>query len=40
MLPDAKYNIYISVKLTGPDYVPGSKKENAMYVDRVIVTKE
>ena len=40
VIPDAKYGIWISVKLTGPDYVPGSKKENAVYVDRVIVTKE
>ena len=36
--PDAEYNIYISIKLEGPSYVPGSKKADAIYIDRVIFT--
>ena len=34
------YDVYVSVKLTGPAYVKGSKKENAAYVDRVIFVKQ
>ena len=34
--PDKEYDIYVSVKLEGPSYVPGSKKEDAIYMDRVI----
>ena len=37
--PDYYSNIYISLKFTGPAYVKGSKKENGVYVDRVIVTR-
>ena len=36
--PDAEYNIYVSVKLEGPSYAPGSKKADAIYIDRVIFT--
>ena len=36
--PDAEYNIYLSIKLEGPSYVPGSKKADAIYIDRVIFT--
>lgn len=36
--PDAEYNIYISIKLEGSSYAPGSKKADAIYVDRVIFT--
>ena len=34
--PNAQYEIWASVKLTGPSYVPGSKKQDAVYLDRVI----
>ena len=34
--PDAEYEFYASVKVTGPAYVDGSKKDNAVYLDRVI----
>ena len=34
--PDKEYDIYMSIKLEGPSYVPGSKKEDAIYMDRVI----
>ncbi len=35
--PNAWYDVYISIKVQGPAYVPGSTKENAFFVDRVIV---
>lgn len=38
--PDQEYDLYISCKLTGPAYVKGSQKENAAYVDRVILVKK
>lgn len=34
--PDKEFDIYVSVKLEGPSYAPGSKKADAIYVDRVI----
>ena len=34
--PNAQYEIWASVKLTGPSYAPGSKKQDAVYLDRVI----
>ncbi len=34
--PNAQYEIWASVKLTGPSYVPGSQKQDAIYLDRVI----
>lgn len=37
--PDAVYQIWASVKLQGPAYAPGSQKENAVIVDRIIVVK-
>ena len=38
-MPDAEYDIYISLKVEGPSYVPGSKKQDAIYIDRVIFLK-
>ncbi|MFA6569117.1 MAG: DUF4838 domain-containing protein, partial [Victivallales bacterium] len=35
-----KWNVWISAKFTGPAYVDDSKKDNAVYVDYVILTKE
>ena len=37
--PDYYNDIYISLKLTGPVYVKGSKKKNGIFVDRVIITR-
>ena len=36
MEPNAEYEFYASVKVTGPAYVNGSKKDNAVYLDRVV----
>ena len=38
--PDAQYTIWVSAKLQGPSYSPGSKKEDAVAVDRIIVIRE
>ena len=39
-IDDAReYDIYISCKLTGPAYVKGSTKENAVYVDKLLAVK-
>ena len=35
--PDKKYEILISVKAQGPAYVSGSKKTNAVFIDRVLL---
>jgi len=40
VLPDAEYGIWLSIKLEGDAYAPGSKNENAVIVDRIIITKE
>lgn len=34
--PELQYEIWASVKLTGPSYAPGSGKPDAIYLDRVI----
>ena len=34
--PDAKYDIWVSIRLTGPSYVPGSKKPDSLHVDRIL----
>ena len=34
-----EYDIYISCKMTGPAYVKGSTKENAVYVDKLLAVK-
>ena len=34
-----EYDIYVSCKLTGPAYVKGSTKENAVYVDKLLAVK-
>lgn len=31
------YDLYISLKVTGPAYVPGSTKENGLWVDRIVL---
>ena len=36
--PMQRYDIYISYKLEGPAYVKNSKKANACYIDRIILT--
>ncbi len=39
-LPENICDIYVSLKFTGPLYVKDSKKENAVYMDRILVVKE
>lgn len=34
--PDAEYEIYASIKLTGPSYVKNSRKPDGVYLDRVV----
>ncbi|MBR1953146.1 MAG: hypothetical protein IKA32_11235, partial [Lentisphaeria bacterium] len=34
------WNIWFSAKFTGPAYVPGSKLENAIWVDRVVAVRK
>ena len=34
--PNAKYEIYASLKLTGPSYVKNSQKPDGVYLDRVV----
>ncbi|MBT5608599.1 MAG: DUF4838 domain-containing protein [Lentisphaerae bacterium] len=33
------WDVYVSLKLTGPAYAPGSTQENAVWMDRVILVK-
>ncbi|MBR1952754.1 MAG: hypothetical protein IKA32_09265 [Lentisphaeria bacterium] len=33
------WDTYFSAKFTGPAYVKGSKKENAIYVDQVVLVR-
>jgi hypothetical protein len=33
------YDVYASVKVQGPDYIPKSTKPNGIFVERVILTK-
>ena len=37
--PDREMDIYVSCKVTGPAYVKGSTKENAIFVDKVVCVK-
>lgn len=37
--PDRRYDFHFSLKLTGPDYVPGSTSKNSCSIDRIIVTR-
>ncbi len=32
-----RYDIYVSVKRQGPAYISGSKKNNAIYIDRIVL---
>ena len=34
--PNARYEIYASLKVTGPSYVKNSKKPDGVYLDRVV----
>ncbi|MBR2372661.1 MAG: DUF4838 domain-containing protein [Lentisphaeria bacterium] len=38
--PDREYDIYISCKFTGPAYVKGSTREDAVYVDKIVVVRQ
>ena len=37
--PNAQYDIWVSVRLTGPAYVPGSAKPDSVSVDRILFLK-
>ena len=37
--PDAEYEIYVSIKLTGPSYVKNSTKSDGVWLDRVVFTE-
>ena len=32
--------VWFSAKFTGPSYVPGSKKDDAIWVDMVVLTRK
>ena len=36
--PQNRMEIYVSLKFTGPTFVPGSKKPNGIFLDRIIAT--
>ena len=35
-----RYEFWVSIRMTGPDYVPGSTKENALYFDRGLLVRK
>ena len=35
-----RYEIWVSIKMTGPAYVPGSQKENGLFIDRGLLVKK
>ncbi len=35
--PGSSYDLYVSVKFQGPDYVPGSTKDNSIMVERIVL---
>ena len=35
-----KYEVWISVRMQGPGFVPGSTKEDGMYVDRGLLVRK
>ena len=39
LFPDDVYDVYASLKVQGPAYAPGSKEENAIFMDRIILVK-
>lgn len=36
---EPEWEVHISLKFTGPTYVPGSKEEDAIWLDRIVLTK-
>ena len=34
-----KYSVYVSLKFTGPSYVPGSKKQDGVFIDQIILVQ-
>ncbi len=39
-LPDPRYyDIHVSLKLEGPAYMPGSERENAFSIDRLVLVE-
>jgi hypothetical protein len=37
--PNAEYEIYVSMKLTGPSYVKNSKQPDGAWLDRVVIAE-
>lgn len=37
--PDYPYDVFVSIKLTGPAYVKGSKNNDGIFVDRIILAR-
>lgn len=35
-----KYTVYASLKFTGPSYVPGSQKEDGLFIDQIILVQK
>ena len=35
-----QYEVWISVRMQGPGYVPGSTRENALYIDRGLLVRK
>ena len=35
-----RYEVWVSIKMSGPGYVPGSTKETGMYIDRGLLVKK
>ncbi len=38
--PENQCDVYVSLKFTGPLYVPGSRQENAVFLDRILVVRD
>ena len=34
-----KYTVYVSLKFTGPSYIPGSKKQDGVFIDQIILVQ-
>ena len=37
--PNPEWDLQLSLKFTGPSYVPGSKEEDAVWLDRIVLVK-
>jgi hypothetical protein len=37
--PNPEWDLQLSLKFTGPSYVPGSQEEDAVWLDRIVLVK-